>query len=80
MKLIDNWRHFWAFYSTHAFAVSLSIGSGLAWLAKEYPAYYAEIPGWTLSVLAVVMLISFVISRIVKQEPTVATVDGNVSR
>lgn len=66
--LIDNWRNAWRFYSTHAFATSLAIGAGLGWLAKEYPAYYAAIPGWALSILAVAMVISFVIGRLVKQE------------
>jgi hypothetical protein len=70
MTPIDNWRDVWRFYSTHSFTVSLSIGTGLGWLAKEYPAYYAAIPGWVLSILAVAMLVSFVVSRVVKQEGT----------
>lgn len=67
MKLIDEARQFWRMYSTHAYMLSMAVLGGFAWLAKEQPDYFARIPGWMLSVVAVALAVTYGVSRVVKQ-------------
>lgn len=67
MTFIDNARAFWKMYSTHAYMLTMAVLGGFAWLAKEQPDYFARIPGWMLSTTAVVLAVTYGVSRVVKQ-------------
>lgn len=67
MTFIQNFRVLWKMYSTHAYMLTMAVLGGFAWLAKEQPDYFARIPGWMLSVTAVVLAVTYGISRCVKQ-------------
>lgn len=76
MKLIENWKSAWRFYSTRSFTISLGIGAALAWMSKDYPDIYAQIPGWGLSLIGVLMAFGFVVSRLVRQDAIAQPPDG----
>jgi hypothetical protein len=67
MTMIEDARRFWTFYSTHAYLLTMAVGGGLAWLAKEHPELYSQIPGWGLSLIGVALAFTFGVSRVVKQ-------------
>ena len=67
MALIDNWRDWWKFYSTHANTLGYAIIGGLAYLKAEFPGYFEQLPPWVFPVLAFVCLVCFIIARVVKQ-------------
>lgn len=67
MQLIDNWRLFWRFYSVRAMAIAAAIPVAYVSLPAEWTAY---LPAWLMAVLTVIILISGVVGRVVRQEDT----------
>jgi hypothetical protein len=79
MTLIENWRDWWKFYSTHANAAGYAIIGGLAFLKTQFPEQFALIPAWAFPVMALAALICFIIARIVKQAKPDAPDDSNAA-
>ena len=69
LTLIDNWKNIWKWYSTHAMVIYTTL---VAYYVQLTPAQKAEYPDWVIYSVMVVMFISFIVGRIVKQESTSA--------
>ena len=67
MKLIDNWKNIWKWYSTHA----VVIYTGLVSYYAQMPAVdKASLPLWVIYLIQAVIVVSFVVGRLIKQEQT----------
>ena len=69
LTLIENWTNIWKWYSTHAMVIYTTL---VAYYVQLTPAQKAEYPDWVIYSVMVVMFISFIVGRIVKQESTSA--------
>ena len=69
LTLIENWTNIWKWYSTHAMVIYTTL---VAYYVQLTPAQKAEYPDWVIYSVMVVMFISFIVGRIVKQESTTA--------
>lgn len=67
MKLIDNWKNIWKWYSTHAVVIYTALVSYYA----QMPAVdKASLPLWVIYLIQAVIVVSFVVGRLIKQEQT----------
>ena len=67
MKLIDNWKNIWKWYSTHAIVIYTALVSYYA----QMPAVdKASLPLWVIYLIQAVIVVSFVVGRLIKQEQT----------
>ena len=67
MKLIDNWKNIWKWYSTHAVVIYTALVSYYA----QMPAVdKASLPLWIIYLIQAVIVVSFVVGRLIKQEQT----------
>ena len=69
LTLIEGWTNIWKWYSTHAMVIYTTL---VAYYVQLTPAQKAEYPDWVIYSVMVVMFISFIVGRIVKQESTSA--------
>ncbi len=64
MSVIPQWRHWWRFYSTHA----LIIASAVPLAMDEAESYLGEsLPFWLKLLVALVILVSGVVGRLIMQ-------------
>ncbi len=67
MKLIDNWKNIWKWYSTHAVVIYTALVSYYV----QMPAVdKASLPLWVIYLIQAVIVVSFVVGRLIKQEQT----------
>lgn len=67
MKLIDNWKNIWKWYSTHAVVTYTALVSYYA----QMPAVdKASLPLWVIYLIQAVIVVSFIVGRLIKQEQT----------
>lgn len=67
MKLIDNWKNIWKWYSTHAVVIYTALVSYYA----QMPAVdKASLPLWVIYLIQAIIVVSFVVGRLIKQEQT----------
>ena len=67
MKLVDNWKNIWKWYSTHAVVIYTALVSYYA----QMPAVdKASLPLWVIYLIQAVIVVSFVVGRLIKQEQT----------
>lgn len=67
MKLIDNWKNIWKWYSTHAVVIYTALVSYYA----QMPAVdKASLPLWVIYLIQAVIVVSFIVGRLIKQEQT----------
>jgi anti-sigma-K factor RskA len=64
MKLIENWRDAWRFYSVQALAVIAALP--IVW-ASLPPEWQAEVPGEWIKVMVVVVAVSGILGRVLQQ-------------
>ena len=67
MKLIENWKDCWKWYSTHATAVYMALA---AYYVQLTPEMKADIPTWMLETGIAFAAVTFIVARIVKQGET----------
>lgn len=65
MKLVDNWKQVWKWYSTHALILAASVPLAMA-EAEKY--FGHEFPIWVKATVAGVIFVSGVIGRVILQE------------
>lgn len=67
LTLIDNWKNIWKWYSTHAVVIYTALVSYYA----QMPAIdKASLPLWVIYLIQAVIVVSFVVGRLIKQEQT----------
>ena len=67
MKLINNWKNIWKWYSTHAVVIYTALVSYYA----QMPAVdKASLPLWVIYLIQAVIVVSFIVGRLIKQEQT----------
>ena len=67
LTLIDNWKNIWKWYSTHAVVIYTALVSYYA----QMPAVdKASLPLWVIYLIQAVIVVSFVVGRLIKQEQT----------
>ena len=67
MKLIDNWKNIWKWYSTHAVVIYTALVSYYV----QMPAVdKASLPLWVIYLIQAVIVVSFIVGRLIKQEQT----------
>lgn len=77
MRLIENARYVWKFYSTHAQAIAAAIPVAYATL----PAEWLEIfPEWLLIALPLIVFVSGVVGRVVKQDGLLPASEGELDQ
>ena len=67
MKLIDNWKDIWKWYSTHAVVIYTAL---VSYYAQMPAADKASLPLWVIYLIQAVIVVSFVVGRLIKQEQT----------
>lgn len=67
MKLIDNWKNIWKWYSTHAVVIYTAL---VSYYAQMPAADKASLPLWVIYLIQAVIVVSFVVGRLIKQEQT----------
>ena len=67
MKLIDNWKNIWKWYSTHAVVIYTAL---VSYYAQMPAADKASLPLWVIYLIQAIIVISFVVGRLIKQEQT----------
>lgn len=67
MKLIDNWKNIWKWYSTHAVVIYTAL---VSYYAQMPEADKASLPLWVIYLIQAVIVVSFVVGRLIKQEQT----------
>ncbi len=67
MKLIDDWKQVWKWYSTHAMVVYMAL---VSYYVSLEPTVTEQIPNWMLCTGIVFAGVTFIIARIVKQGET----------
>ena len=67
MKLIDDWKQVWKWYSTHAMVIYMGL---VSYYVSLEPTVKEQIPDWMLYTGIVIAGITFIIARIVKQGET----------
>ena len=68
MKLIDNWKNIWKWYSTHAVVIYTAL---VSYYAQMPAADKASLPLWVIYSIQGILFISYIIGRLIKQEPTI---------
>ena len=67
MKLINNWKNIWKWYSTHAVVIYTALVSYYV----QMPAVdKASLPLWVIYLIQAVIVVSFIVGRLIKQEQT----------
>ena len=67
LTLIENWTSIWKWYSTHAMVIYTALVSYYA----QMPAVdKASLPLWVIYLIQAVIVVSFVVGRLIKQEQT----------
>ena len=67
LTLVDNWKNIWKWYSTHAVVIYTALVSYYA----QMPAVdKASLPLWVIYLIQAVIVVSFVVGRLIKQEQT----------
>lgn len=67
LTLIENWKNIWKWYSTHAMVIYTALVSYYA----QMPAVdKASLPLWVIYLIQAVIVVSFVVGRLIKQEQT----------
>ena len=67
MKLIDNWKNIWKWYSTHAVVIYTAL---VSYYAQMPAADKASLPLWVIYLIQAVIVVSFIVGRLIKQEQT----------
>ena len=67
MKLISNWKNIWKWYSTHAVVIYTAL---VSYYAQMPTADKASLPLWVIYLIQAIIVISFVVGRLIKQEQT----------
>ena len=67
MKLISNWKNIWKWYSTHAVVIYTAL---VSYYAQMPEADKASLPLWVIYLILAVIVVSFVVGRLIKQEQT----------
>ena len=67
MKLIDNWKNIWKWYSTHAVVIYTAL---VSYYAQMPAADKASLPLWVIYLIQAVIVVSFVVGRLIKQDQT----------
>lgn len=67
LTLIDNWKNIWKWYSTHAMVIYTALVSYYAQMPAEDK---ASLPLWVIYLIQAVIVVSFVVGRLIKQEQT----------
>ena len=67
MKLISNWKNIWKWYSTHAVVIYTAL---VSYYAQMPAADKASLPLWVIYLIQAVIVVSFVVGRLIKQEQT----------
>ena len=67
MKLISNWKNIWKWYSTHAVVIYTAL---VSYYAQMPVAEKANLPLWVIYLIQAVIVVSFVVGRLIKQEQT----------
>ena len=67
LTLVENWTSIWKWYSTHAMVIYTALVSYYA----QMPAVdKASLPLWVIYLIQAVIVVSFVVGRLIKQEQT----------
>lgn len=64
MKLVENWKEAWRWYSMRAAAIGAGVLSAWPMLPDEWK---AALPEWSLSALGVATLLTVAVGRVVDQ-------------
>ena len=67
MKLISNWKNIWKWYSTHAVVIYTAL---VSYYAQMPAADKASLPLWVIYLIQAVIVVSFIVGRLIKQEQT----------
>ena len=67
MKLISNWKNIWKWYSTHAVVIYTAL---VSYYAQMPAAEKANLPLWVIYLIQAIIVTSFVVGRLIKQEQT----------
>ena len=67
MKLISNWKNIWKWYSTHAVVIYTAL---VSYYAQMPATEKASLPLWVIYLIQAVIVVSFIVGRLIKQEQT----------
>lgn len=67
MKLIDDWKQVWKWYSTHAMVIYMAL---VSYYVSLEPTVKEQIPNWMLYTGIVIAGVTFIIARITQQAKT----------
>lgn len=67
MKLIDDWKQVWKWYSTHAMVIYMAL---VSYYVSLEPTVKEQIPNWMLYTSIVIAGVTFIIARITQQAKT----------
>lgn len=67
MKLVEDWKQAWKWYSTHALVIATTVPLAVS-EAEQYLGH--EMPLWAKGAIAGVILVSGLIGRVIDQKGT----------